>query len=200
MSDSSSGDDSVQLIVEGDEKTVTGFIRGLFIGAKNSQWPVFHGERGIEAETFAEQLKGWVGLTEPLTHFVVDEASVQLVRSALLDPRCHGMKLREAQRVLSASFEFKLKVFTEEAAAQVRAVYEQVPSDVTVERWAPKETRRDADAEGIELYSPVHHYKMEAEGVVRGPCRHVLYVHEQARRIEQVDEAVMQLVLGDSLV
>lgn len=200
MSDSSSGDDSVELIVEGDEKTVTGFIRGLFIGARNAQWPVFHDERGIENQTFAEQLKGWVGLTEPLTHFVVDEDSVQLVRAALADPRCHGMKLREAQPVLSASFGFKLKVFTEEAAAQVRAVYEQVPSDVTVERWDPKETRRDGDTEGVELYSPVHHYKMEAEGIVKGPFRHVLYVHEQARRIEQVDEEEMRLVLGDSLL
>ena len=49
---SNTADDTVQIIVEGDEKMVSGFIRGLFIGSRTPEWPVFHGERGIESETF----------------------------------------------------------------------------------------------------------------------------------------------------
>ena len=197
---SNTADDTVQIIVEGDEKMVSGFIRGLFIGSRTPEWPVFHGERGIESETFAEQLKGWVGLSEPLTHFVVDTNALETVRSALADPRCHGMKLRDARPILSARFDFTAKVFTEEAGSQVRDIFEKTPDDVLVEGWAPTETRHDEETEGVELYSPVHHYKLEGQGTVQGPFRHVLYVHEQARRIEQVDEAQMSLQLGDSLV
>ncbi len=200
MSETQPGSDSIELIVEGDEKTVTGFIRGLFVGARNPDWPVFHDELGIKSETFAEQLKGWVGLSEPLTHFVVDRDALGLVQSALSDPRCHGVKLRSARVVESASFAFEFKVFTEQAGAQVRAIFEQTPSDVTVEGWAPKETRRDEETEGVELYSPVHHYRLEGSGTVSGPFKRVLYVHEQARRVEQIEEEKMSLVLGDSVL
>lgn len=200
MTDSSTADGSVELIVEGDEKTVSGFIRGLFVGAKNTDWPVFHDELGIESETFAEQLKGWVGLSEQLTHLVVDDDALNLVRTALADPRCPGITLRDARPVLAATFEFKVKVFTEEAAAAVRDIFERVPPDIEVQGWAPTETRRDADAAGVELYSPVHHYRFEGRGVASGPFRRMLYVHEQARRIEQVNEAKMKLVTGPSLV
>jgi len=200
MSESESGNDSIELIVEGDEKTVSGFIRGLFIGARNPDWPVFHDELGIKSETFAEQLKGWVGLSEPLSHFVVDRDALALVQSALADPRCHGMKLRAGQVVTEASFAFEFKVFTEAAGAQVRAIFEQVPGDVTVEGWDPQETRRHEDTEGVELYSPVHHYRLEGSGRVSGPFKHVLYVHEQARRVEQIEEEKMTLVLGASVL
>jgi|GEM_PF-626373 len=201
MSDSSSVGPvgSVQLIVEGHEKTVTGFIRGLFIGAKNADWPVFHDELGIESETFAEQLKGWVGITEPLTHFIVCRGAVEFVRASLADPRCHGIRLRDAKPVLSATFSFEFAVFTREAAAQVRAIFEQLPPDVTLAGWAPKETASDPSAKGVELYSPVHHYTLEGKGTVSGPFRRVLYVHEQARRIEQITEAKMHLELGESI-
>lgn len=202
MSDSPTptGDGSIELIAEGDEKTVAGFIRGLFVGAGNTDWPVFHDELGIESETFAEQLKGWVGLSEPLTHLVVDDDALTLVRGALADPRCHDIRLRDARPILFATFSFKFKVFTEEAGSQVRGIFDKLPAGVTIEGWAPEVTRLDESAEGIELYTPLHHYRLEGRGVVRGPFRRVLYVHEQARRVEQIDEEKMKLEVGATLI
>ena len=189
---------AVQFIVEGDEKLVLGFVRGLFIGARLTDWPVFNDQLGIETESFAEQLKGWVGLAEPISHFVVSGAAVEGVLSGLADPRCKGITLREAREVRSASFSFTFKVFTEEAGQQVRDMFEKVPSDVLVTGFAPKETRRD-DGEGVELYSPVHHYQLQGSGTVVGGFRNVLYVHEQARRMEQIDDTVLHLDLGDAV-
>lgn len=193
---SETGQASIELVVEGNEKKVVGFIRGLFIGARIPDWPIFHDELGIQDETLAEQLKGWVGLTEPLTHLVVTQPGLELVRSALADPRCHGITLRSAKHIESASFGFRAKVFTEEAAESVRNIFEKVPAGVHVTGWDPKEVRRGKDAEGVELYSPVHHYKLEGHGRVEGPFRQVLYVHEQARRIEQIEDEELALALG----
>jgi hypothetical protein len=191
---------SLELIVEGEEKRVTGFMRGLFIGARHPSWPVFHHEVGIESETFAEQLKGWVGLTEPLTHLVIDADALTLVRQAMADPRCRGLRLRDVRPILGARFGFKARVFTEEAGRQVRDIFEKMPANVALEGWAPTETKRDPSVHGgVELYSPVHHYRLDGAGRVSGPFREVLYVHEQARRVEQVDEDELELELGPSL-
>lgn len=188
--------DAVQFIVEGDENLVLGFVRGLFIGAKLTDWPVFNHELGIQTESKLEQLKGWVGLAEQINHFVVSAEAVPGVLNGLADPRCKGVTLREARSVKSASFSFTFKVFTEEAGQQVRDIFGKVPPDVTVSGFAPEETRTE-EAEGVELYSPVHHYKLEGSGTVTGSFRNVLYVHEQARRVEQIAQTELELELGD---
>lgn len=193
---SETGQASIELVVEGNEKKVAGFIRGLFIGARIPDWPIFHDELGIQDETLAEQLKGWVGLTEPLTHLVVTQPGLELVRSALSDPRCHGITLRSAKHIESASFGFKARIYNEELGRRVHDIFEKVPTGVRVIGWEPEEVRRGEDAEGVELYSPVHHYELEGEGRVEGPFRQVLYVHEQARRIEQIEDEELALELG----
>lgn len=189
--------DAVQFIVEGDEKLVLGFVRGLFIGAKLSDWPVFNHELGIKTESLAEQLKGWVGLAEQINHFVVSADAVPGVLNGLADPRCKGLTLREARLVKSASFSVTFKVFTEEAGQQVRDIFTKVPPGVTVSGFAPEETRRGGDADEVELYSPLHHYRLEGEAQVEGSFRNVLYVHEQARRVEQIDQTELVLELGE---
>ncbi len=191
--------DAVQFIVEGNEHLVLGFLRGLFIGARLHDWPVVNDERGIRTESFAEQLKGWVGIVEPINHFVVPATAAPQVLAALSDPRCKGVKLREARIVKAASFSFKFKVFTEEAGQQVRDIFGKVPADVHVTGFDPKETRGAPDTKGVELYTPVHHYRLQGHGTVAGPFRHVLYVHEQARRLEQIAETEMVLELGAEL-
>ncbi len=191
--------EAVQFIVDGDEKLVLGFVRGLFIGARLTDWPVFNDQLGIETESFAEQLKGWVGIHEQITHFVVSDDAALGVLAGLSDPRCKGITLREARVVKSASFSFKFKVFTEEAGQQVRDIFGKVPPEVLVTGFEPEETVRADNTQGVELYSPVHHYKLEGDGTVAGDFRNVLYVHEQARRLEQIDETVLQLELGDTI-
>ncbi len=191
--------EAVQFIVDGDDKLVLGFVHGLFIGARLTDWPVFNDQLGIESESFAEQLKGWVGIHEQITHFVVDHESAPAVLAALSDPRCKGITLREARVVKAASFSFKFKVFTEEAGQRVRDIFGKVPPDVLVTGFEPEETIRADDTQGVELYSPVHHYKLTGDGNVAGGFRSVLYVHEQARRLEQIDETELHLELGDAL-
>ena len=191
--------EAVQFIVDGNETLVLGFVRGLFIGARLHDWPVFNERLGIQTEGFAAHLKGWVGLTEPITHFVVSRAAAPGVLAGLADPRCKGITLREARTVKSASFSFEFKVFTEEAGQQVRDIFGKVPPDVLVTGFAPRETVRADDTAGVELYSPVHHYKLEGRGTVAGSFRNVLYVHEQARRLEQIDETELILELGEEL-
>jgi len=70
---------------------------------------------------------------------------------------------------------------------------------VLVTGFEPEETIRADDTQGVELYSPVHHYKLTGDGNVAGGFRSVLYVHEQARRLEQIDETELHLELGDAL-
>jgi len=199
VSDANTKRDAIELVIEGADKTVAGFVRGLFIGARSTDWPVVSAEHGVETETLAETLKGWVGLSDPLAHVIVTTAGFELVKQALADPRCAGLELRQAQVVTGASFEFRFEVFSEEAAAVVRATFSRLPPGVVLEDYAEKEKRHGAEAEGVELYSSVHHYTFSGKGRVRGPFRATLYVHEQARRVEQIKEGVLTLHRGELL-
>jgi hypothetical protein len=193
---SNDGGRDIEVTMQGKEDYACGFVRGLLIGEHSLWWPVFHADFGIQDETLGETLREWVGISEPLSRFIVPEAALPVVRRALGDPRAPGLSLRAARPVLSASFEFTVAVFNHEIGAKVQAVFRQAPPSVT--GWAPKE-QEDPDATGTELYSPTHEYELKGTGSVAGPFRDVLYVHEQVRRISQVKETKLALQLGPPL-
>ncbi len=193
-----SGGGDLELVVEGQELLVQGFVKGLFVGGPSHDWPVFNNEFGIEAERFSSALKEWVGLAEHLSHFVVAEESLELVRDALRNPRCPGLELRAVRPVLSASFDFTFAIFNEELGQQARDIFEKVPDGVAVADYQVEELRSDAD-KGVELYTSAHDYELKGQGSVSGSFRDTLYVHEQARRVEQIAESELRLVLGDPI-
>jgi hypothetical protein len=188
----------VEVVVQGKEDYVQGFVRGLLIGENSHWWPVFNHEFGIQDETLAETLKEWVGLSDPLTRLIIPEVALPIVRRALDDPRSVGLALRSARPIVTSSFDFTLAVFNAELGAKVRDIFGKVPPSVTVTGWAPIE-EENPDATGVELYSPAHDYELKGQGAVAGPFREVLYVHEQARRVSQVKESRLALELGDPL-
>lgn len=195
---SGEGSRDVEVVVQGKEDYVRGFVRGLLIGENSHWWPVFHREFGIEDETLAETLKEWVGLADPLTRFIVPEEALDRVRKALDDPRSIGLAFRTARPILSGSFDFSVAVFSAELGAKVQDIFGKVPPSVQVTGWSPQE-EENPDATGVELYSPAHDYELKGEGSVTGRFRDVLYVHEQARRESQVKECKLSLTLGDPL-
>lgn len=188
----------IEVIVQGKEGYLCGFVRGLLIGEHSHWWPVFNHEFGIQDETLAHTLKEWVGLSDPLTRFIVPEAALPLLKRALADPRSGGITLRQARPILGGSFDFKLEVFNAELGRRVQEIFTNVPPGVVVEGWTPVE-EQDPDATGVELYSPTHDYVLKGRGSVRGSFRDVLYVHEQARREGQITESVLALELGPPL-
>lgn len=188
----------IEVIVQGREGYLLGFVRGLLIGERSQWWPVFNHEFGIQNETLAETLKEWVGLSDPLTRFIVPEAALPVLRRALADPRSVGLTLREARPILSASFEFTVAVYNAELGRKVREIFTKVPPGVVVAGLSLVE-EEDPDATGVELYSPAHDYELKGKGTVSGSFRDVLYVHEQARREGQISESRLALELGPVL-
>ena len=188
----------LELVVEGNEFLVQGFVKGLFVSGPSYAWPVFNSEFGIKAERFSSVLKEWVGLAEHLSHFVIAAEALDLVRDALRNPRCPGLELRTIRPVLGASFDFTFAMYNAELAQQARAIFEKVPDGVTVADYEVTELLSEAD-KGVELYTAAHDYEMKGSGSVSGPFRATLYVHEQARRVEQIAEEELALVLGDPL-
>ena len=194
MSDAGTRD--VQVTVQGAEDYVRGFVRGLLIGEHTMWWPIFNQEFGIQDETLAETLKEWVGLSEPMTRFIMPEAAVPMLRHALADPRSVGIAVREVRPILGSSFEFSLAIFNEAIGQQANDIFSKVPPGVNIVGFTPVESV-NPDATGVELYSPAHDYSLKGKGSVSGPFRDVLYVHEQARRLsQQVKESRLALELG----
>ncbi len=195
MSDKSSGR-NIEVIVEGDEIRVQGFVVGLFLGSSTVDWPVFNTDFGIEEERARSTLMEWVGLSEHLCHFVVREDSLGVISAALADPRIYKMSVKAARPIEGASFSAEFTVYSEEQGAKVREIFEKVPNGVTVEGFAPVVELHE-DSKGVELYSPTHDYVMTGAASVSGDFRGVLYVHEQARRVEQIAETPLTLQAGE---
>lgn len=191
--------DSVELLIEGDEDLVHGYVRGLLVGMGSDDWPVFNSELGIGHERISKHLKELVGLAEHLTHVIVPARSVEAVIAGLIHPRCNDMDLRGAHPILSAGFGFRFAVFTEEMGQKVSGLFGDPPAGVAVLDYEPEEIHRADDTVGDELYTVVHDFKLSGAGEVEGAFRGVLAMHERARRIEQVQEGALRLHLGELL-
>lgn len=190
--------ESIQVVIEGRDPYVRGFLRGLAAGGGTGRWPLFHADLGIESRSAGEVLKEWVGLHRDATWAVIDARDLDAVRRAVDDPREPELALRSAQPIEAARFRFEVQTYSAELGAQIRASFEGLPAGVTLVGWDPLE-RRDPSAQGVELYAPTHDYELRGSGQIDGPFRAVLVLHEQARRTDLVRESRLELELGAEL-
>jgi len=143
-------------------------------------------------------LRGIVGVIKPGGAVVVllDNDIVDEIVTAL-EPWAQRLELhlRGRQRVHAASFGFEFKIFARDQVADVRSIFESLPSGVTVSADYQPEERYDPSATGSELYAPAHDYECRAKGTIGGNVRGVLEVHERAHRHERIKTSDVELRL-----
>ena len=158
-----------ELVIEGHEEFVKGFVRGIVTGSKSNARVLFNKEHDINRTTLGEKIKGFFDAPGVHTHLVVDETTVALIEDVL---RSEGEKLNlkivSKNAIASASFKFKYNAYAEDYGTMLKGIFENLPEGVSVsDDYAPEEEIHP-ESEGAEAYAPEHDYIIKANGTVSG--------------------------------
>lgn len=187
-----------EIVVTGPAKALRGFLAGFEVARDAHDVVLLGTDLGVEGLPFAERLRALVGSGTP--HLVIaPERSARALAAAIGARGAEaGLELRAVRVIASARFAFKARAFALDVADRVRtALFQALPAGVTLEGLEQQE-RREADAHGTELYSPVHDYTWEATGAFVGPLPGVLEMHRRAREEKFVEPEPLHLDVVDS--
>ena len=167
-----------ELIIEGHENFVKGFVRGLLIGAKTGSRVLFNNEQNISKSTFAEKIKEFFDTPTTHTHVILDETALSLL-DGVLKKESEKLRLKIVSRrsVTSASFKFKYSAYAENYGNMLKAIFENLPEGVVLsDDYKPKEILHP-EAKGAEAYAPEHDYVIHAKGSASGDLLNILELY-----------------------
>ncbi len=190
----------VKITLETDPLLVRGFLRGWCTARGLSRpeqerrvlWPE---EWGVRVTSFVE------GIVEALrpgafTVLLVDTELLPALLAALA-PWADSMRLRQAQAIDAAAFDFHFEIFAPDEAAAVQSLFANLPAGVQISAdYSPQVTSKPDGKRG--MYAPAHGYACRGQGQVSGDLRGVLEVHERCRQYERVRIEEVVLHLGGS--
>ena len=177
-----------ELIIEGHEDFVKGFVRGVVAGAKTGSRVLFNNEQDIDRSTFSEKIKEFFDTPTTHTHLILDETAVGLLED-VLDKEGEKLRVKIVSRrsVTSASFKFKYSAYAENYGNMLKAIFETLPEGVVLsDDYKPKEILHP-EAKGAEAYAPEHNYVIHAKGSVSGDLLDVLELYAKCGNEPLVD-------------
>lgn len=182
-----------ELIVAGSDAALRGFIAGFVAGRGEREEIALAADLDLEPASLAGHLRELFG--QRPGHLLFAPARVA---TALADAiRSHGeaadLHLSGVNAVNRATFTFTAETFAPAVAARIR---ERFLSDlpVNVELIDLREDeRREEEANGPELYSPVHGYTWRVTGSVVGPLGGVLEMRRRARVSEWISTGSLMI-------
>lgn len=161
-----------ELVVKGGGRLLRGFVRGYQV-AKNIK-------KGLIV------CKDYPVNTHHLKHILTFQGGhLHLICSARVRPGFIsavekasdlGFELLSDNEIHKASFEFKFETFNEKVASDIKRVLRTLPADVKIENFEREETT-DPEAEGVEIYSPVHDFTFKGNGTVEGDIEKLCAFH-----------------------
>ena len=177
-----------ELVIEGHEDFVKGFVRGIVAGSKSNARVLFNNEHDINRTTIGEKIKEFFDAPSVHTHLVADETTTALIEDVL---RSEGEKLKlkivSKNVIASASFKFKYKAYAENYGTMLKGIFESLPEGVSVsDDYAPKEEFHP-ESKGAEAYAPEHNYIIRAKGTVTGNLDALLELYTRCRKEPLLD-------------
>jgi len=160
----------IQVLFEGNDEFIRGFLQGYRIGKGISAHYFFHHDAGIQAETLSQKLKEWTTLSNKYHYVLLDQDFFNRLKESGSDSGLladTGIKILSAKAVRSGTFSVKIKGASRAEASAIKKIVEEKPSDLQTRDWQEKETI-DPDSKGVELYTPVHDYIFAAVGTFKG--------------------------------
>ena len=183
----------IELVIEGHEDFVKGFIRGIVAGSKSGARVLFNNEHDINRTTLGEKIKEFFDAPGTHTHLIVDESTTSLIED-VLNSEGEKLKLKIVSKlsVASASFRFKYKAYAENYGAMLKGIFENLPESVTLsDDYEPKEEFHP-ESKGAEAYAPEHNYIIKAKGTLSGDLDALLELYARCHkepliRIENIE-------------
>ncbi len=171
----------VELDLEGNTELATGFVEGFRLGGEDLG-PAWLAEREpIESEGLMDSIRERVGRR---TRVILSKRLAERMVAALAEAPHLELVAQDPREIDYAELAFEFRAFDREDAGLVRHLIEaDLPVGVRLEGYHVDE-KIEEDAEGVELYSPVHDYILSGKGTYVGPVDRIL---EMAHRLDEQD-------------
>jgi len=171
----------VELDLEGNAEVATGFVEGFRLTGEDLG-PAWLAEREpIESEGIMDSIREHVGRR---TRVILSKRLAERMVAALAEAPHLELVAHNPREIDYAELPFEFRAFDRKDAGQVRHLIEtDLPGGVRLEGYHIDE-KIDKDAEGVELYSPVHDYILSGKGTYVGPFDRIL---EMAHRLDEQD-------------
>lgn len=165
-----------ELLIEGSEEALESFLADVRGG--EAGLAVRGSELPLRPESFSERIREVLG-TKP-HHLLFSPADHARMLVAALAGRS-DLRLERLREVAGGRFSFEAKAFSRDVARTIKgALHAALPPGISLEDIEESETV-EPDAEGVELYAPVHDYVYGASGTIRGTLPGLF---EMRRRLE----------------
>ena len=170
-----------EIVVNGDEKILKGFVRGFQLGRSIEGGFYLCGDHPIDDEHVRR-----LGLRGHSVHIVATPAVRKSFLAAFAGaPEC-GFEVVTDRPILRASFGFTFDTYSREVASAIKGILKNLPAGLQLLSYEPSETV-DQKARGVELYSPAHDYRFEGKGKIEGDFAKLLAVRAGLDAIEVVE-------------
>ncbi len=173
-----------ELVIEGHERTLAGFIAGVEAGIGRRLGIVRGTDLDLEKDSFVGLIRDMFSSDAHHLLFAPEESADALVNALAHHGGAVELTVSSRRRIDSGRFPFSVEVFSRELAGRIRDDLENnLPPGVEVRDFEEHE-RFEPDAHGPELYAPAHEYAFRAQGALSGPFPGIL---EMRRRAETLD-------------
>jgi hypothetical protein len=137
--------------------------------------------RGADLElapaTLSERVRALLGARTHQILFAPPAAARELEAAVRRDPEIHLEGIRE---IASAGFDFQVEAYSETVRDDIRGfLCTALPAGVRLTGFTERE-ERDPEAQGVELFAPMHELAWQAEGRVEGDPWAVLDLQRRA--------------------
>jgi hypothetical protein len=190
--------DYFEIVLDGNTDRLRGFVAG-YLAASGLEREVFvSSEFHVESDSLAHQVAEWIGLVKDRTHLVVPEQiHARLEQGAERIGRELGIEIVAIRKLAGASFGFRWKTFSREAADDLRARFGSPPAGIDLQDYSQSEEVREGEEERTGGYAPVHPYQAEGSGVARGLAGRVIGWAAELRQNDLIEVDRIRLEYAD---
>jgi hypothetical protein len=161
-----------ELVIKGNGKLLRGFIRGYQIAKNINKGLLLCKNYPINTH----HLKHILTFRGDHVHLVCKAQVRQGFLAAVEKASDLEFEVLADQEVYTASFEFEFETFNKEVASGIKRLLRRPPAGLELKDYTPEETT-DPDAEGVEIYTPVHDYTFKGKGKVAGDVEKLCAFH-----------------------
>jgi len=170
----------VHLEMHGSADEVKAFIEGFRL-ASGEQRVYSTVRENIKIDGFFGSL---ISKAHGSTHFVVPSDFSGQLGEAVEAGTLIDIRVESSRPIDHGELNFEFKCFSHSDGVAIREVVEtELPKGVVLEGYETDETI-DSDAEGAEMYSPVHEYVLIGRGQFHGPIEGIIAM---GRRLDDQD-------------
>jgi len=181
--------DWTEILLTGPDNQVNDLVNDLIGGAEPQ--PLFRGEDlGLHAGSFPERCLELLGANPHHLLYAPADQARELLRRIRENP---DLRLERSREVHSASFAFTAEAYSHPAAAKIKKIlHGDLPAGVSLIDGQESE-EIDPEAEGVELYAPVHKYTYRASGRFTGVPPGIFDLYRRIRDIDFIKEKELEI-------